>query len=297
ASAFIQAAGLAPPSSALEEPDARAPCRPRRSRRGPASTLAPQDRCRQRGAVETTPGAARHTCRQPLRGRPVRDGLLCGRDGGAHRPRQRCQRVRGEVSHHQGRPMGRPRSASDAVSAHPALVARRAHRVAQGRSLDAPDERHLGHPGLHHIGTSRQRRQRAGPGGMIGVMLYMNWHLTLVALATAPILVMIAFVFSRRIKKASRAVRTKESELLSGIADVLSSIHLVQAFGREDYEDRRFASDSRENVEAGLQARSTKATLSPAVELTVALGTGLVLWYGARLALSGQLSAGELIVF
>ena len=133
--------------------------------------------------------------------------------------------------------------------------------------------------------------------GMIGVMLYMNWHLTLVALATAPILVMIAFVFSRRIKKASRAVRTKESELLSGIADVLSSIHLVQAFGREDYEDRRFASDSRENVEAGLQARSTKATLSPAVELTVALGTGLVLWYGARLALSGQLSAGELIVF
>ena len=133
--------------------------------------------------------------------------------------------------------------------------------------------------------------------GMIGVMFYMNWRLTLVALVTAPILAMIAFVFSRRIKKASRAVRKKESELMSGVADVLSSIHLVQAFAREDYEDRRFASDSRGHVEAGLQARSTKATLSPAVELTVALGTGLVLWYGARLALNGQLSAGELIVF
>ena len=133
--------------------------------------------------------------------------------------------------------------------------------------------------------------------GMIGVMLYMDWRLTLVSLATAPILLVVAFFFSRRIRKASRAVRKKEGELLSGVADILASIHVVQAFAREDYEDRRFASESREHVEAGLQARSTKATLSPVVEVTVALGTCLVLWYGARLALGGQLSAGELIVF
>ena len=133
--------------------------------------------------------------------------------------------------------------------------------------------------------------------GMIGVMFYINWRLTLVSLATAPFLFLIAYVFSRRIKKASRAVRKKESELVSGVADVLSSIHVVQAVAREDYEDRRFASESREHVAAGLQARSTKATLSPIVEVTVALGTCLVLWYGARLALGGQLSAGDLIIF
>jgi ATP-binding cassette, subfamily B, bacterial len=133
--------------------------------------------------------------------------------------------------------------------------------------------------------------------GMTAVMFYMNWRLTLVALSTAPILFLIAFVFSRRIKKASRAVRKKESDLVSGVADVLSSIHVVQAFAREDYENRRFASESRDNVEAGLQARSTKATLSPVVEVTVAVGTGLVLWYGAKLSLGGELSAGVLIVF
>jgi subfamily B ATP-binding cassette protein MsbA len=134
-------------------------------------------------------------------------------------------------------------------------------------------------------------------GGMVGVMLYINWRLTIVALSTAPILLFVASVFSRRIKKASREVRKKESELLSGVADVLSSIHVVQAFAREDYEDRRFASESREHVEAGLQARSTKATLSPIVEVTVALGTCLVLWYGSRLAMGGLLSVGDLIVF
>src|SRR5678809_1015821 len=50
-------------------------------------------------------------------------------------------------------------------------------------------------------------------------------------------------------------------------------------------------------METALRARSLKAKLSPVVEVIVALGTCLVLWYGARLALLGQLSAGLLIVF
>jgi subfamily B ATP-binding cassette protein MsbA len=92
-------------------------------------------------------------------------------------------------------------------------------------------------------------------------------------------------------------VRKKESELLSVVEEVLTSIRVVKAFAREDYEQRRFESQSLENVEAALQARSVKARLAPVVQVIVAIGTCLVLWYGARLALSGQLSAGMLIVF
>jgi subfamily B ATP-binding cassette protein MsbA len=72
---------------------------------------------------------------------------------------------------------------------------------------------------------------------------------------------------------------------------------VVKAFAREDYEQRRFESQSLENVETALQARSIKARLAPLVEVIVAVGTCLVLWYGARLALSGQISPGVLIVF
>jgi ATP-binding cassette subfamily B protein len=139
--------------------------------------------------------------------------------------------------------------------------------------------------------------------GMIGAMLYYSWQLTVVALATAPFLFVIAWFYSRRIKKASRAVRTMEGELVSNVSDVLASIHVVQAFAREDYEDRRFAWESRENVEAGLQARTTKATLTPSVEMVTALGTCLILGYGARLVLASQaagdqvMTAGVLIVF
>jgi ATP-binding cassette subfamily B protein len=133
--------------------------------------------------------------------------------------------------------------------------------------------------------------------GMIGVMFYINWRFTLIALSVAPALFLVVFYFTRRIKKASRAVRKKESELLSVVEEVLTSIRVVKAFAREDYEQRRFESQSLENVETALQARSVKSKLSPVVEVIVAIGTCLVLWYGARLALSGQLSAGMLIVF
>jgi subfamily B ATP-binding cassette protein MsbA len=133
--------------------------------------------------------------------------------------------------------------------------------------------------------------------GMIGVMLALNWRFTLIALSVVPVLFLVVFTYTKRIKKASRAVRKKEGELLSIVQEVLTSIRVVKAFAREDYEEKRFATESLANVEAGLEARSIKSRLSPIVEVIVAAGTCLVLWYGARLALAGALSVGELIVF
>jgi subfamily B ATP-binding cassette protein MsbA len=133
--------------------------------------------------------------------------------------------------------------------------------------------------------------------GMIGVMLYVNWRFTLMALSVAPAMFVVVYVFTRRIKAASRAVRKRESELMSGVSEVLGSIRVVQAFAREEYEDQRLESDSLDNVKAALEARSVKAKLTPIVDIIVAIGTCLVLGYGARLALANQISPGVLIVF
>src|SRR4029078_13434959 len=133
--------------------------------------------------------------------------------------------------------------------------------------------------------------------GMIGVMFWVNWRFTLIALSIAPVLFVVVYVFTRRIKAASRAGRKKESALLSDVAEVLTSIRVVQAFAREDYEEQRFESGSLDNVKAALQARSMKARLPTLVDVIVAGGTCLVLGYGARLVLNGQISAGVLIVF
>ena len=133
--------------------------------------------------------------------------------------------------------------------------------------------------------------------GMIGVMFYLNWRFTLIALSVAPVLFLVVYSYTRRIKKASREVRKKEGEIVSVIEEVLSSIRVVKAFAREDYERRRLEEESLESVEIGLRARGLKAKLSPLVDIIVAVGTCLVLWFGAHLVLTGSLSPGSLVVF
>jgi ATP-binding cassette, subfamily B, bacterial len=133
--------------------------------------------------------------------------------------------------------------------------------------------------------------------GMISVMFYLNWRFTLIALSVAPVLFAVVYSYTRRIKKASRAVRKKEGEITSVVEEVLSSIRVVKAFAREDFEVKRLEEEGLEGVELALRARSLKARLTPIVDLIVAVGTCLVLWFGAHLVLSGSLSAGAMVVF
>src|SRR6201988_5208527 len=57
--------------------------------------------------------------------------------------------------------------------------------------------------------------------GMVGVMFYLDWRFTVVALSVAPLLFLVVFTYTRRIKKASREVRKKEGEIVSVIEEVL----------------------------------------------------------------------------
>src|SRR6266480_6566198 len=133
--------------------------------------------------------------------------------------------------------------------------------------------------------------------GMIVVMSYLNWKFTLIALSVAPVLFFVVFTYTRRIKKAAREVRKKEGEITSVVEEVLSSIRVVKAFAREDYEVHRLEKESLEAVDIAMRARSLKAKLTPLVGIVVAVGTGLVLWFGAKLVMTGALSAGGLVVF
>ena len=133
--------------------------------------------------------------------------------------------------------------------------------------------------------------------GMVGVMFYINWKFTLIALSVAPLMGVVVFTYTRKIKKASRELRKKEGEIVSVIQEVLGSIRVVRAFAREDFEQRRLEAESLETVEVAMRARSMKAKLTPIVGVIVAVGTCLVLWFGARMVLSGALSVGSLIVF
>ena len=103
--------------------------------------------------------------------------------------------------------------------------------------------------------------------------------------------------FRRHVRESYRTVRIRLARINAFLQEHISGMKVVQAFAREDYEQRRLEHESMESVELALEARSLKARLSPIVEVIAAFGTCLVLWFGARLVLSGALSPGSLILF
>ena len=133
--------------------------------------------------------------------------------------------------------------------------------------------------------------------GMLGVMLYLDWRFTLVALWIAPVMFVVVYRLTRRIKRAAREVKKKESELASVVQESISAVRVVKAFGREEDEERRLDRESQESVDIALRARSIKARLSPFVDVILAVGTSVALLFGVRLVLAGRLTSGALLVF
>jgi subfamily B ATP-binding cassette protein MsbA len=133
--------------------------------------------------------------------------------------------------------------------------------------------------------------------GMIGVMFYLNARFALIGLSVAPFLFAMIYGFTRRIKRASRDVKKKQSELASVAQESISSARIVKAFAGEKIEEKRLDTESQAIVDLSLRARSLKARLGPQVDVLVAIGTCVVLWFGVRLVLDNRLTTGALLVF
>jgi ABC-type multidrug transport system fused ATPase/permease subunit len=133
--------------------------------------------------------------------------------------------------------------------------------------------------------------------GTIGVMLWMDWQLTLLALAVVPPLYALTARTSARSRSLSETKRTKESEVASILQETMSSIATVQAFGQEGKERKRFARESRKSLKAGLARTRLVRGYARVVQVLVATGSALVVWYAARRALAGHVTPGDLVVF
>jgi len=133
--------------------------------------------------------------------------------------------------------------------------------------------------------------------GMLAIMLYLDWRFALIGLSIAPLLFVVVYRRVRRIKKAAREVKQTESALVSIVQESISSMRVIKAFAREEYEERRLDDQSQEAMDVALRARSVKAGLSPLVDIIIAAGTCLVLLVGVRMVLAGRLWPGTLLVF
>ena len=133
--------------------------------------------------------------------------------------------------------------------------------------------------------------------GMFVMMFALNWRLSLIVLATIPVLLGNLFFLYRRAKLLARRQRKKEEGIASRISEVMSTVSLVQAFGRERYEAERFGTESAEFLEESIRNDRIEAMSARAVEVIGAAGTWIVVLFGSLQVLNGSLTIGSVLVF
>jgi ABC-type multidrug transport system fused ATPase/permease subunit len=132
---------------------------------------------------------------------------------------------------------------------------------------------------------------------MLGLMFWLDWDFTLIAIGVTPFLLLFVMRFKKAVKQVTRVVRDRQSEVVAVVQEGLGSVRAVKAFGRQDLEVAHMTAASHATVEAALKARQVKSLLSPVVSIVVALCTGIVLWKGTSLIVAGTMTAGALTVY
>ncbi len=133
--------------------------------------------------------------------------------------------------------------------------------------------------------------------GMFVIMLLINWKLSLVVLATFPVLFFSLAYIYRRLKVTARQHREHEGRIAARLSEVLTSVLLVKAYGRERYEQERFDTESARTLEQGIQAERMAAGAMRVIELIKAGGLWATVLFGALLALRNEMTPGDVLIF
>lgn len=133
--------------------------------------------------------------------------------------------------------------------------------------------------------------------GMLSVMSWLNWQLTLIALSTAPLFWLSMVRLGRRIQTVSRKQRRQEGQLASTAAESLIGIETVQSLSLGDTFADAFGLSNDKSMREGVKAKRLSARLERTVDVLSAISTTLVLFFGTRVAMRGGLQPGELVVF
>ena len=133
--------------------------------------------------------------------------------------------------------------------------------------------------------------------GTFVIMLRLDWQLTLVSLGIVPLVVGAIYLFAHRIRRESTSIQEHESAVLAQAQEGLSSIRMVHAFGREEFEVRQFQQQARQSLQANLRLTLTNVNSALVISTLMVVGTAVMYYIGTVHVLSGTLTLGSLLVF
>jgi ATP-binding cassette, subfamily B, multidrug efflux pump len=132
--------------------------------------------------------------------------------------------------------------------------------------------------------------------GVAVVLMVLQWHLALAALAVMPVVAWTAVRFSALARDVFRALRIKLAEINGRIAETIDGIRAIQTYAQEKNNYERFARLNEENYRLGMREIHVFGLFMPTIEMLGILAMALMLWYGGLQVLEGRISLGVLVV-
>lgn len=132
---------------------------------------------------------------------------------------------------------------------------------------------------------------------VIVVMFFINWKLAILVLIPIPILLVATNIFKNAIKNAFQDVRTMVSRLNAFVQEHITGMYVVQVFGKENEEQAKFQKINKEHRNAHIKSVWAYSVFFPVVEILSALSISLLVWYGVRNVLEGEMTFGETFKF
>ena len=134
---------------------------------------------------------------------------------------------------------------------------------------------------------------------ILGIMLALEWRLTLLGLAVLPLFVIPARRVGRVLRDIRRRSMELNAEMNASMNETLnvSGALLVKLFGREQYEMGKFARDAAEVRDIGIRSAVISQWFFLALGIVSAIGSALVFWVGGHLVLAGSFSIGTIVAF
>lgn len=133
--------------------------------------------------------------------------------------------------------------------------------------------------------------------GMLVVVAVLDWQLALLMMTVLPVFFVTGTRLARRINTVSRTQRKAEGALASLATETLSAMRVVQSYSLQSQMQEQFSRSNTRTLKDGVKAKKLSAGLERKTDVLVALATSLVLYFGARRVVTGELTPGELVVF
>lgn len=133
-------------------------------------------------------------------------------------------------------------------------------------------------------------------GGII-IIIVMNWKLTFMILVLAPIMVLFAKTFGKRLKNLSREIQDKLATSTTIIEENISGMPLVKSFVRQKQEIARFDDAVEDSFQSAKRRVKISAFFGPIIGFIAFITALVLLWYGGREVIAGTLSPGEMVAF